>query len=77
MKIKTATQLGMIGAIISFIIPIFYFLINAGLFSFIDDFTPISQIINLLNFFSGLTIFLFFYTLYKNQNKKSNSEKNN
>ena len=66
MKIKTATLLGMIGAIISFIIPIFYFLINAGLFSFIDDFTPISQIINLLNFFSGLTVFLFFYTLNKN-----------
>ena len=76
MKIKTATLLGMIGAIISFIIPIFYFLINAGLFSF-NRFTPISQIINLLNFFSRLTIFLFFYTLYKNQNKKSNSEKNN
>lgn len=72
MKIKTATRLGMIGAIISFIIPIFYFLINAGLFSFIDNFTPISQIINLLNFFSRLTLFLFFYTLYKNQKNKSN-----
>lgn len=71
MKIKTATKLGMIGAIISFIISMFYFLVNAGLYQIIDNFAPIRQIINLLDFFSGLTLFLFFYTLYKNQ-KKSN-----
>lgn len=64
MKIKTATLWGMIGAILSIFITLFYLLLNAEVF----DYTPaMSVITNILSIISSGTLVLFFYTLYKKQ----------
>lgn len=64
MKIKTATLLGMIGAILSICITFFFMLLNAGVF----DYAPVMSIIgNIISIISSGTMVLFFYTLYKNQ----------
>ncbi len=65
MKIKTATLWGMVGAIVSIILNVFYFSINAFQ---LDWWSPALGICtNLLNLFSSVTLVLFFYTLYINQ----------
>ena len=64
MKIKTATLLGLIGAIVSILITCFYLLLNAQVFTY----TPaISVCTNILTIFSSGTLAFFFYVLYKNQ----------
>lgn len=64
MNIKTATLWGMIGAIISICITLFYLLLNAGV---IEWAPAISIVTNILSIVSSGTLALFFYTLYKNQ----------
>jgi hypothetical protein len=64
MKLKTATLWGMIGAIISIFITLFYLLINADV---IEWHPAISIAINILSIVSSATLALFFYILYKNQ----------
>lgn len=64
MKIKTATLLGMIGAIVSICVTLFYLLLNSG----VIDYAPaISIVTNIISIFSSGTLVVFFYTLYKNQ----------
>ena len=64
MKLKTVTLWGMIGAIISICVSLFYLLLNAD----IIEYTPaISIVTNLISIFSSGTLVMFFYTLYKNQ----------
>lgn len=66
MKIKTATLWGMIGAFVTILLNVIYFSINT--FD-LDWWSPTFGICtNLLNLFSSITLVLFFYTLYKNQN---------
>lgn len=64
MKLKTATLWGMIGAIISICITLFYLLINADV---IEWHPAISIATNILSIVSSATLALFFYILYKNQ----------
>ena len=64
MKLKTATLCGLIGAIISACLAIFYFLLNSQIITWSEG---ISQVSNILSFVSSGTLVLFFYTLYKNQ----------
>ena len=64
MKLKTATLLGMIGAICSILITIFYILCNSGVFEWSSK---LNTITNSLAFLSEITLAIFFYTLYKNQ----------
>lgn len=64
MKIKTATLLGMIGAIVSICVTLFYLLLNSGVFEYIP---AISIVTNFISIFSNGTLVIFFYTLYKNQ----------
>ena len=64
MKIKTATLLGMIGAIVSICVTLFYLLLNSD----VIEYAPaISIITNIISIFSSSTLVIFFYTLYKNQ----------
>lgn len=77
MKIKTATLLGLIGAIISIVLSIFYLLINLEVIKFVPDewdfekikqFNSILSITgNLCQIFVGFTFATFFYVLLKNQ----------
>ena len=62
MKLKTATLWGMIGAIISIFITLFYLLINADV---IEWHPAISIATNILSIVSSATLALFFYILYK------------
>lgn len=61
MKLKTVTLLGMIASILSACISLLYLL---GEWEFM---TGISFLANLVSIFSGASLALFFYTLYKNQ----------
>lgn len=64
MKLKTATLLGMIGAILSVCLSLFYLLLNSA----VINWSPaISIVANILSIVSNGTLALFFYTLYKNQ----------
>ena len=77
MKIKTATLLGMIGAIISLCQYLFYLLLNSKAISLVNedwDYEKKEQVYlafnvtnNILSAFSSLTLMMFFYVLYKNQ----------
>jgi len=77
MKIKTATLLGMIGAIISLCQYLFYLLLNSKAISLVNedwDYEKKEQVYlafnvtnNILSAFSALTLMMFFYVLYKNQ----------
>ena len=64
MKLKTATLLGMIGAICSILITVFYILCNSGVFEWSST---LGTITNGMTILSEFTLALFFYTLYKNQ----------
>lgn len=64
MNIKTATLCGMIGAIISICITLFYLLLNTGVVEWVP---AISIVTNILSIVSSGALALFFYTLYKNQ----------
>lgn len=61
MKLKTVTLLGMIASILRACISLLYLL---GEWEFM---TGISFLANLVSIFSGASLALFFYTLYKNQ----------
>lgn len=64
MKLKTATLWGMIGAILSVCLSLFYLLLNSA----VINWSPaISIVANILSIVSNGTLALFFYTLYKNQ----------
>ena len=77
MKIKTATLLGMIGAITSLVLNAFYVLLNTKMISLVNEewdyekqeqfYMVFNTTINILNAFSALTLVIFFYVLYKNQ----------
>ena len=64
MKLKTATLWGMIGALISACLSIFYLLLNSDIITWSPG---ISVVTNILSLISSGTLVLFFYTLYKNQ----------
>ena len=64
MKIKTATLLGMIGAIVSICVTLFYLLVNSGIVEYVP---AISIVTNIISIFTSGTLVIFFYTLYKNQ----------
>lgn len=66
MKLKTATLWGMIGAILSVCLSLFYLLLNSAVI--VINWSPaISIVANILSIVSNGTLALFFYTLYKNQ----------
>lgn len=67
MKIKSATLLGLIGAIISIALYIFSLLQNTGAISMYIDYNVVIVIYNLCSIFSSLTLAIFFYILHKNQ----------
>ena len=67
MKIKSATLLGLIGAIISIALYVFSLLQNTGAISMYIDYNVVIVIYNLCSIFSSLTLAIFFYILYKNQ----------
>ena len=77
MKIKSATLLGMIGAIISLALYVFFFLLNIEAITLISeemDYEKSQQIYKVLNvasnlcqILSALTLVIFFYVLHKNQ----------
>ena len=64
MKLKTATLLGMIGAIISTCLSLLFLFITAEIIEWKPEFSFAS---NTLSVISSATLALFFYTLYKNQ----------
>lgn len=64
MKIKDATLIGLVGALISLFLSLFYMMNLAGLFSYNE---VLAWITSLLNFVSTCTLALFFFMLYKNQ----------
>ena len=64
MKLKTATFWGMIGAIISACLSLFYLILNSDIITWS---LGISVVTNILSLISSGTLVLFFYTLYKNQ----------
>ena len=65
MKLKTATLLGLIGAIISICCTFFYVLLNFGVGY--ELFHKINWLFQICNLFSGISLAIFFFTLYKNQ----------
>lgn len=77
MKIKSATQLGMIGAIISMASCIFFFLLNIEAIKLVPEdmdyeqsqkiYTAVNVVSNLCQLFSAFTLAIFFYVLHKNQ----------
>ncbi len=77
MKIKTATLLGMIGAIISLCQYLFYLLLNSKAISLVNEdwdyekkeqvYLAVNVTNDILSAFSALTLMMFFYVLYKNQ----------
>lgn len=77
MKIKNATLLGMIGAIISLCQYFVFILINMKVISLTNEswdyekqrqvFLMFNITMNVLNAFSAFTFLTFFYVLYKNQ----------
>lgn len=77
MRIKTATRLGLIGAIINIAVIVFHILltldvINLGnaeddLEKYIRINTIASAILYLCSLFSAFSLAVFFYTLHKNQ----------
>ena len=77
MNIKTATLLGMVGAIISIVLNFFYVLLNTEVIKLGPEdlgYERTEQIVRFVNVFSNLcslfsafTLALFFYVLYKNQ----------
>ena len=64
MKLKTVTLLGMIASILSVCNSLLYLLVNSGIMEFSHT---LSILANLVSIFSGASLALFFYTLYKNQ----------
>lgn len=66
MKLKTTTLLALIGAVLSVCSSLFYFMVNRHLISY-EVFDSIGWFFQLTNLYSSCAIFLFFYTLYKNQ----------
>lgn len=77
MKIKTATRLGMIGAIISIVLTFIYLLINLDVIKLVPEdmdydkseqiYKVFNVICNLCSIFSAFTLATFFYVLHKNQ----------
>lgn len=77
MKIKSATQLGMIGAIISIALYVFFFLLNIEAIKLVPEdmdyeqsqkiYTAVNVVSNLCQIFSAFTLAIFFYVLHKNQ----------
>lgn len=77
MKIKSATLLGMIGAIITIALTIFYLLLNLEAIKLVPEdmdyeqsqkiYTTVNVVINLCQLFSAFTLAIFFYVLHKNQ----------
>lgn len=68
MKIKSATLLGMIGAIISIVLYVFFFLLNIEAIKLdYEIYTAVNVISNLCQLFSAFTLAIFFYVLHKNQ----------
>lgn len=64
MKMKTATLLGMIGAVVCTFINLFYVLLNLEIIHY-DSNMAIAT--NLMVLFTWGTLAIFFYTLYENQ----------
>ena len=64
MKLKTATLLGMIGAICSLCLSIYYLLLNCEVLEWNRAFSSFSNVIGIV---SEITLVLFFYTLYNKQ----------
>ncbi|MBF1522596.1 MAG: hypothetical protein HXN95_11370 [Prevotella salivae] len=71
MKIKSATLLGMIGAIISIALYVFFFLLNIKAIKLVQGmdyvYTAVNVVSNLCQLFSAFTLAIFFYVLHKNQ----------
>ncbi len=77
MKIKSATQLGMIGAIVTIVLTFVYLLLNLEVIKLVPEdmdydesqriYTTFNVICNLCNLFSAFTLAIFFYVLHKNQ----------
>ena len=77
MKIKSATLLGMIGAIVTILLTIFYLLLNLEVIKLVPEdmdyeksqqiYTAFNVITNLCSLFSAFTLAIFFYVLHKNQ----------
>ncbi len=77
MKIKSATLLGMIGAIISIAIYVFFILVNIEAIKLVPEemdyeqsqkiYMAVNVVTNLCQVFSACTLAIFFYVLHKNQ----------
>ena len=77
MKIKTATLIGLIGAITSLVIFLYFLAYNTGIISFfVDtfDFFPLNLVDTYSPFLSSfgsliskITLCIFFYVVYKHQ----------
>lgn len=68
MKIKSATLLGLIGAIISIVLYVFFFLLNIEAIKLdYEIYTAVNVVSNLCQLFSAFTLAIFFYVLHKNQ----------
>lgn len=64
MNLKTATLLGMIGAIIPAILNIYYLMANTGVIEWSEG---MSACTNVLHMISNCALALFFYILYTKQ----------
>lgn len=77
MKIKSATLLGLIGAIVSIALGVFYILLNTEAITLVPEdmdyeqseqiYKVVNVVINLCTIFSSFTLAIFFYVLHKNQ----------
>ena len=77
MKIKSATLLGLIGAIISIALGVFYILLNTEAITLVPEdmdykksqeiYKVVNVVTNLCSIFSSFTLAIFFYVLHKNQ----------
>lgn len=77
MKIKSATLLGMIGAVISIALYFFFFLLNIEAIKLVPEdmdyeqsqkiYMVVNVVSNLCQIFSAFTLAIFFYVLHKNQ----------
>lgn len=66
MKLKNATLLGMIGAIIGTLLSFIYFLMVTDIIGY-EMISNVNWLVQLLSLCSNLTLAIFFYSLYKKQ----------
>ncbi len=68
MKLKTATLIGLIGAIFSIFVTMFYLFLNMGVINIeMESYSSILPFMQVITVCSNITLVVFFFTLYKNQ----------